>query len=264
MSPHGSGASSVTTLVPAGAALAAHSRGEGLQTLLRGGRPMNDAYSLTLYNRSSQPAFTFAVYVVVTVRSGQRDPSNVYPLVWLAKPLDDGGQVTFQWTLDFSLVYADLGCQENNPWCSSSEAEPVQYDDTARNSMLLDYPNSAYTFTRNPAVHPVKPPEVYIDTTGTVPAWTLPNGPSVGLAVCGGEEDKPLAPIPAIVTDSGPNLCHTFDLSPAYFIHAGQDDANTMIRLDTVKRHQQVNYDPGVYFAQWTLDKANEWICGPP
>ncbi|QXJ22692.1 hypothetical protein AGRA3207_003738 [Actinomadura graeca] len=224
---------------------------------------MGDTYALTLYNRSPQPSLTFAVFAVMPVKSGQRDASNVYPLVWLACPLNEGNQVTFTWTLDFSLGFARHGCQEDRPWRNEGEPFPVRYDDTILNSALLDHPNDDYTFTRPEKAHPIRPPRIYLDTTGLIPPWTLEDGPSVGLAIVGGEQDETPEPTPAIVTDSGPDLLHTFDLDPAYYIHAGQDPARTMVALDTVTTFQQVTF-PTQPCEQWTLDASNNWLHGPP
>lgn len=240
---------------------------------------MADLYTLTLHNRSQQPGFALAVFAVLPVHTGQPasesagadrpGASDVYAPVWLAKPLDHGQQVVFSWTLDFSVGYAELGCEEDKVWSSANDPLPVRWDSNdcqaACNSALLDHPDAVYRLARAENPRPLHGRRTYLDTADGIPPWTPEKGPSVGLALQGGERGDPSSPVPAIVTDSGPNLLHTFDLTPCYHIYAGQDaDTGTMIPVDTVARFQQVTFDPGHFTDEWTLNPDNLWAHGPP
>ncbi|MDY0810785.1 hypothetical protein [Kitasatospora purpeofusca] len=236
---------------------------------------MAHAYTLTLHNRSPQPDLTFAVFAVLPVNTGQRatpalpppknGAANVYPLVWLSKALAQGHRVDFTWTPDFSLAFAGRPCRENHPWrADNDEPLPVVWDDTDRNSAVLDRPGSDYTLARSEDPHPLHRPRVFLDTTGSIPPWHPDNGPSVALAAESGELDHRQTPTPAIATDSGPNLLHTFDLAPDYYIHAGQDPAATMLPLDTVTGFHPVPFPGHHRTAEWTLNEANLWVEGAP
>ncbi|GAA3162330.1 MULTISPECIES: hypothetical protein [Streptomyces] len=220
---------------------------------------MADTYTLTLHNASSQPGLTFAVYTVAPVGN----TAGQFPVAWLTKPLNEGNQVTFAWTLDYAVMFATQGGQAGTVWKESSTVD-VKDTDAQLNSALLDYQNNDYVFQHNAGAHPVKPGEVYINTSATVPPWTLDAGPSVGLAISGGESGQTPTMAPAIVGNSGPNLVHTFDLHPTYYIDAGNIVQGAMADLDTVTQYQQVTYGSGVFAAEWTLDKSNNWVEGPP
>ncbi|MDT0270198.1 hypothetical protein RM844_28400 [Streptomyces sp. DSM 44915] len=236
---------------------------------------MAQTYTLTLHNRSTQPGFDFVVYAVVPILSGlqgarpdgsapgrarrENAPRN-FPLAWQARPVPYQEKTDFCWSLDYSLVYASVGCRAGAAW-SAAQALPVSADDRNQNTAQLTYAGDAYVLSRKRPGRPPDPPETYLETSATVPHWSQENGPSVGVAITTGPAGRST---PALVTDSGPNLLHVATLRPAYYIWAGQQDPGTQTDLATVLGHQQVTFDDGAVTAEWTLDADNRWIEGAP
>ncbi|MDY0810786.1 hypothetical protein [Kitasatospora purpeofusca] len=215
---------------------------------------MGDTYTLTLNNQSTDPDWTFAVYTATNIT----DSSHQLPVAWLTKKLNSGNTVVFEWTLSYKLTFADQGVQQDVKWTESGSVDAD--DNAANNAALLDYPNSDYSFTSNPGVHPVKPGYLYIDTTGDVPSYNPDNGPSVGLAISGGEQSKPAKFNPAIAGVSGPSLHHDFELHPTYYVVAGDKEEGTMVDLSTQTNQAKVEYEPGEFSQEWTLNDRNVWV----
>ncbi|HEU5354912.1 MAG TPA: hypothetical protein VFU65_10645 [Actinocrinis sp.] len=217
---------------------------------------MGDQYSLTLKNRSPQPGLTFAVYTVAP--DGISDAADSYPIAWLTKALNEGNDVTFTWTLEFTLMFASMGAESGTVW-KEHGALAVNDNSSSRNSAQLGFEHGDYTFRLNNGAHPVKPGHVYLDTTSQVPSWTAENGPSVALAIATGKDNVPR---PAIAGNSGPLLHHRFDLHPTYYIRAGHMDQGEMADLDTVTEGQKVIFAAGVTDSTWTFNADNTWSQG--
>jgi hypothetical protein len=220
---------------------------------------MGDQYSLTLHNRSPQPNLTFAVYTVPPT-NGIGEASGTFPIAWLAKKLNEGNDITFTWTLEFTLMYSTMGAQAGAIWTESASL-PVNDETSTQNAALLSYPNGDYQFALNPNSHPVTPGYVYLDTAGSVPPYDPIAGPSVALAIATGPARTPT---PAIAGNSGPNLHHTFILHPTYYIQAGQMVQGEMADLDTVTMGQEVRFAPGLRNTEWTFNPDNSWSPGAP
>ncbi|MDT0270199.1 hypothetical protein RM844_28405 [Streptomyces sp. DSM 44915] len=220
---------------------------------------MADVYTLTLHNNSQQPNFSLAVYTVLPVQG----TTSTHPLAWLAKPVNHGNTVIWQWTLQYSVKFMTRGCQNGAVWTESRSLD-VSPLSAKQNAALLSYPNGDYDFNLAPDTHPVDPGAVYIDTDARIPPWTPANGPSVGLGILAGEQGHDATPVPAIVGDSGPNLQHSFQLHPTYYIQAGSIVQGTMADLATVTRFQEVVFKDGAHAAEWTLNPDNTWTEGKP
>jgi len=218
---------------------------------------MGNQYSLTLYNRSPQPNLTFAVYTVLP-HNGLGEASGVYPVAWLTKKLNEGNDIKFSWTLEYTLMFSATGAQAGAVWTESASLA-VKDETATQNAALLSYPDGDFLFELNPNAHPVSPGHIYLDVTGAVPPYSPVNGPSVALAIATGANNKPT---PAIAAPSGPNLKHTFTLHPTYYIQAGQMKQGEMADLDTVTMGQQVTFAPGVYNSAWTFNPDNSWSPG--
>jgi hypothetical protein len=212
---------------------------------------VGDQFKLTLVNKSSQPGLTFAVY---TVTDQIKDASGTFPIAWQTKRLNKGNNVTFTWTLDYSLMFSSHGAAAGAVW---TENGSIGVSDTSAglNSITLDY-NGDYALSPNPGAHAVRDGYIYLDTTAQVPPYSDGAGPSVALAIATGGRGKPM---PAIAGNSGPNLEHVFDTHPTYYIQAGQILQGQMADLTTTTGLQEVRYAPGVYEATWTLGEDNTW-----
>ena len=66
--------------------------------------------------------------------------------------------------------------------------------------------------------------------------------------------------LPAIVTNSGPSLLHTFYLNFTYRIHLSSDVQATMTDWDDAQNYTKVDFDGG-YSEQCTLQPSNTWTC---
>lgn len=223
---------------------------------------MGDKYSLTLHNQSDNSPLTFAVYTINPLEEGSAQQTAV---AWLAKSLEKGNSLKFEWTLDYQLMFAAQGVQSDVKWTErgGKDADDNNADENAA-ELGWDAQAEDYTFDLAPGAHPVSPGKLYIDTAGNVPHYTPDGGPSVALAIYGGVDSGSPAPQPTIVGSSGPNLHHKFTLHPTYYIDAGSTQQGVMVDLDTVTNMQKVVYAAGVFDADWTLNEQNEWVEGKP
>ncbi|QXJ22691.1 hypothetical protein AGRA3207_003737 [Actinomadura graeca] len=215
---------------------------------------MSDIYTLTLHNQSTDPQWTFAVYTVNPIS----ESSTQLPIAWLTKTLNSGNSVTFEWSLNYQVMFATQGIQSDVQWTESAYQDVD--DNSAENAAELGYSQGDYTFELEPGKHSIKPGEVYIDTAGNVPNYSPDTGPSVGLAIIGGVQDVEQSFVPAIAGASGPNLAHTFDLHPTYYIDAGTAEQGVMVDLTTRTKKAEIEFQPGEFSQEWTLTKDNNWV----
>ena len=223
---------------------------------------MGQTYTLKLQNNSTD--WVFAVYTMMPTFALSEGNENAgfslasqFPIAWLAKRVNAGNFVEYEWSLDFSVAYAAQGCQAGAKWRGGKPLD-MNPNSESQNSAKLSY-SGDYRFELSSGAHPVKPDELYIDADATVPQWKPDEGPSVALAIATGSGGTPT---PAIATDSGPNINHMFTLHPEYYIQAGRVEQGVMVDITLVTPHQRVTYSPGVYEASWTLTPSNTWVAG--
>ncbi|MBV9444541.1 MAG: hypothetical protein JO345_01370 [Streptosporangiaceae bacterium] len=232
---------------------------------------MSVKYTLTLVNESTQPRLNFDVYAAIPVTTEQSDGDSkivnsyrdVYPLAWLsALTSQSQSQYRFSWTLEYSFLYAEQGCQAGSLWSPNSVAVDVNPNNKSTNTAYLDYSQGAYSLCLMDAGsgNPVDSSKVYLVTSPSVPSWSQKSGPSVGLAITAAVDGQTSNPVPATVTDSGPNLLHTFNLKCTYRVHLSSDEQATMTDWDAVQNYQPVDFGSG-YAETCTLQSSNTWQC---
>jgi hypothetical protein len=230
------------------------------------GSTVSVQFSLTLISDSTQPGLNFGVYAMAQVTTEQSDGlgvyPTVYPLAWLSTPGGPGARHNFSWTAEYSLLYAERGCQAGSLWSPNSAPLSVNPNNPSANTAYLDYSHSAgvYTLSLREYGEPIDQYKVYLRTSPSVPGFSQDNGPSVGIAIKAAVDAGTAAPVPAIVTDSGPNLLHTFSLDFTYRIHLSSDVQATMTSWDAAQYYTEVDFGGG-YAEQCTLEASNLWSC---
>ena len=193
----------------------------------------NDAtpYTLNLINNSST-TWTFYVY--------QQLPKlapNVFSLAWICSPyaLRPGGTTcTFRWAIQYDFMWGA-------PIMPGEIFQPL-------GSMPIDL-QTAIT----------KPwPGLTITVQGDPPASLVitedaktPSNASIGIGMSGSA---------TFVANADPDSCHTFPLSPTYWIAAGTNvQVGTILNISTITPTAQVIFPPAKYNMTGTLGPDNQW-----
>ena len=144
---------------------------------------------------------------------------QVFPLAWFAQRLFPGSQTTFQWTLDYSFVWAQTGTLQ--PGISFRAAEEVAAN-----------PSGANKVTFSQQFGPVQPGGQPGSLTIQTQASVQMNQYSVGIGMSGSA---------TFATQAQPNMNNVFAANPEYWLPFGNyqegqvlDPNNTgnAVRLD--------------------------------
>jgi hypothetical protein len=231
---------------------------------------MSVQYSLTLTSESKQPGLNFDVYGVSWIktegsynsRAASMSSAPVYPLAWLSTPGGPGSTHKVSWTPEYSLLCAGQGCRADSVWSPDTAPLSVDPDVQSRNTAFLDYQGDYLLSIMDGSGLPLDPDKVYLVTSPRVPEWSQAAGPSVGLAVKAAASGGTAIPVPSVVTDSGPNLLHTFDLNIVYRVQLSSDEQATMTDWNAVQNYKLVDFG-SCFAAECTLQTSNIWACNP-
>jgi hypothetical protein len=202
---------------------------------------MANAYQLTLKNNSVNP-WTFYVYQTVPNQAS----SNVFSLAWFASPftIAQGTKITFDWTIDYGLVWGAVGDVIPGVTFSASDCMPA--DLTGSNTIKFSNANNTPSFSSQAKGNPAG--SLVISSDESVPNKRF----SVGMSMSGAG---------TFVTEAGPNLTHTFTPTPTYYIAAGTDvRVGTILDITTVNPNQQVIFPDNIYALSYELGTDNKWV----
>jgi hypothetical protein len=163
-------------------------------------------------------------------------------LAWFAKPVADGVDVDFTWSIDYSFVWSEQGTLK--PGISFNAQQVVDADLQTAN--LIDFTNvgGAFQFANESAGGTAG--SLTIDCDGTIPKGAA----TVGIGMSGQGTH---------VVPAEPNFAAVFSVHPEYWISFGSFVPGQVVDTQTMVNSEPVPFPVNVYGMTATLDSGNNW-----
>jgi hypothetical protein len=202
----------------------------------QGPLPQTRAATYRLHVTNNSNGFeTFAVY--------QADPDlgvgNVMSLAWFAKGAHPTQSLSFEWTIDYSVVWSETDMTGNPGDTVTFEVGqevPVNPGDIDNNGVELGYSDGVPYLQLAPLT--VGNPQlgnIYVNEISTLPDQGVG---TIGLAIGGS---------PAYAAPAAPNRLEVFTPHPNYWITAGTFEAGVALDVEEISSYSQnLPYPSGV------------------
>jgi hypothetical protein len=182
--------------------------------------------SACLYQQSTAPSY------------GQ----PVFPLAWFVRSSFPGSQNNFQWTLEYSFVWAQTGMLM--PGVTFSAAQQVSADPTGNNLITFTQQNGNFQFGQTQRGY--QSGMLAIQSDMMVP----PNQASVGIGMSG---------FVTFATQAQPNMTNVFTPNPIYWLTFGNYQQGQVLDPGNTGNAVQLNFSAGVYVLTVTLNPDNTY-----
>jgi hypothetical protein len=167
--------------------------------------------------------------------------SGVMSLAWFAKRCDTNSSCTFNWTIDYSFIWAETGILKPGITFQASQTIPA---DLAQNNLItLDY-DGAFHFGAKGSATPQG--SLYVEETGNIPLQKASVG--IGMSHAG-----------TFVVQAEPNMDVTFTPHPTYYVAFGDFEQGEVLDVQQMTEGAKIEFPPNVYVMYATLDAANTW-----
>ncbi len=174
-----------------------------------------------------------------------QDVPNAFPVAWFAKFSNPATTIRFQWTLDYSFVWAETGSLM--PGVMFQPAQLWEADPNGNNTVTFTY-NGFYTF--QDLQRGSNPGTLLIKTTGMIPMRQASIGIGMsGSAIC--------------ATQAQPNWNNMFPARPDYWITFGNYQQGEVLDPNRIPNAMQINFPAGVYAMTATLNADMSWTIRP-
>lgn len=202
-------------------------------------------YSLDVVNNSTDFE-DFCVY--------QTDPDigipNVQSLAWFVDGAHPTTTLDFQWTVDYSFVWDEVGMLVPGIVFRASQDWPADPSDAAANQVVFDYRRDAYTFDKGTAAGTPQVGSLYIKCSPHVPLKTA----SVGIGMSGAG---------TFAVEAEPNKNYIFTPHPTYWVTAGTYEKGEVVDTTEISNPLQVVFPPGIFHMRATYNDDNTWQLSP-
>lgn len=201
-------------------------------------------YTLTFHN-SSKLSRSFLCY--------QKDPDlgvpGVVSLAWWAKFAHPDTQIDFEWTIDYTMLWSEMG--DLRPGVHFTASQKLAADPSGKsgpNLVELDYEDGGFTFGTP-------------SNAGTAGSLTINTGPgfaagaaSVAIGMSGsGTFAVPAAPQDHVL----------FTPHPEYWVAFGSFNQGDVLDITQISNSAKVVFPPNVYAMTAIYDEAGNWSIVP-
>lgn len=166
----------------------------------------------------------------------------VYTLAWFAKPVANGVDVDFTWSIDYSFVWSEQGTLK--PGITFNAQQVISADLQTANLVSFTDIDDAFQFGAPTAAGTAG--SLTIDCDGTIPKGAA----TVGIGMSGQGTH-------AVAAE--PNFAAVFTVHPEYWISFGSFVPGQVVDEQTMVNSDQVNFPVNVYDMTATLDSGNNW-----
>lgn len=166
----------------------------------------------------------------------------VYTLAWFAKPVADGVDVDFSWTIDYSFVWSEQGTLKPGITFKAQQVIPADLID----ANLIPFTNKAGAFQFGKPTAGGAHGSLAIDGDSTIPKGAA----SVGIGMSGQGTH---------VVHAEPKFAAVFTPHPEYWISFGSYMPGQLVDEQTMVKSDKVEFQANVYEMTATLDGGNNW-----
>lgn len=195
------------------------------------------SYTLRFKNRS-ESQHDFLVYQ----QGIDVNQPNVYTLAWFAKPVANGVDVDFTWTIDYSYVWSEQGTLK--PGIAFIAQQVIAGDLESANLIGFTTQGGAFQFTGLSGTGAAG--SLAIDCDGTIPKMAAKVG--IGMSGYGTH-----------VVDAEPNFDVVFTPHPEYWITFGDFEQGQVLNIQELVHSSQVAFPTNVFGMTAQLDSGNNW-----
>ena len=207
---------------------------------------MSNIYTLTFVN-NSQNNWNFCCY--------QEDPNistqDVSTLAWYAFPVAPTTSVSFSWTINYQLVWTQVGRLAPGVIFKASQ----KWDASLDRNNAVDFtrkPNQAFTFQNQTTFG--SSGTLYINQDNTSPANTAAVGINMGIVGA-----PPGSGSGTFVVPAQPNITASFTPHPRYWVTFGQFVAGQVLDTQQITKKAEVAFPVNVYDMVAILNPDNTW-----
>jgi hypothetical protein len=194
-------------------------------------------YTLRFKNRSNSQHDFLCYQQGISVNQ-----PGVYTLAWFAKPVANGVDVDFTWSIDYSFVWSEQGTLK--PGITFLAQQSIDADLQTDNFVDFTQIGGAFQFANENGSGAAG--SLTIDCDGTIPKSVAMIG--VGMSGQGTH-----------VVAAEPNFAAVFTPHPEYWISFGSYLPGQVIDVQTMVNSDQVTFPANVYEMTATLDSGNNW-----
>ncbi len=166
-------------------------------------------------------------------------------LAWFAKKVRPTAFGYFDWTLDYSFVWAETGVLK--PGVIFMPSQMAYADLITSNSIGLTYDHTC-NFVNQEQRTPSG--SLYIRQEGNIPLRHA----SVGIGMSGSG---------VFAVQAQPNINLVFTPHPEYWIAFGNYFKGEALNIEEMTNCVRINFPPGVYTMNAVLNPDNSWTIGP-
>jgi hypothetical protein len=201
-------------------------------------------YTLTFHNRSKLSR-SFLCY--------QKDFNlgvpDVVSLAWWAKVTHPKTQVDFSWTIDYSMIWSEMG--DLQPGVHFTASETLAADPSGKagpNSVELDYEGGAFEFKNASAG----------GSAGSLTIKTGPGFPAGAASVAIGMSGSGTFAVSAAPQDNV-----LFTPHPEYWVAFGTFNQGDVLDITQISNSAKIEFPPNVYAMTAIYDEAGNWTITP-
>ena len=198
---------------------------------------MGDNYTLRFKNRSDSQ-HDFLVYQ----KGIEVNMPNIYTLAWFAKPVANGVDVDFTWTIDYSFVWSEQG--QLKPGITFHANQVVVGDLLTAN--LIDFSKVDGAFQFGKPTGTGASGSLTIDGDNSIPKHAAKVG--IGMSGYGTH-----------AIDAEPNFAAVFTPHPGYWITFGSFEAGEVLDIQSLVKAEEVKFPGNVFEMTAMLDSGNKW-----
>jgi hypothetical protein len=178
--------------------------------------------------------------------SPEGGPPGAMSLAWLSKYAAPKTHLIFQWSVDYSFVWAQTGPLQPGVVFEAAQMWPA--DLSGNNQITFTSQWGTYTF-QNPTAGPAQG-SLYIREDNTI----APEQAAVGIGMSGAA---------TFAAQAQPNMSLVFTPHTQYWIAAGNYTQGEVLDVSGVNNPAQIIFPAGVYSMTATLNADNTWTIRP-
>lgn len=194
-------------------------------------------YTLRFKNRS-ESQHDFLVYQ----QGLDVNQPNVFTLAWFAKPVANGVDVDFTWTIDYSFVWSEQGILMPGIQFLAQQVLPAGLID----QNMVDFTRIGGAFQFASQSGGGAQGSLTIDQDNTIPKKLA----TVGIGMSGYGTH-------AVAAE--PNTAAVFSPHPEYWVSFGSFEQGQVLDIQTLVNSVEVPFPANVYEITVTLDSGNNW-----
>lgn len=208
---------------------------------------MGTKYSLAVQNKATRGG---SICVYTTSPDTQEVQNNLISLAWFAEPVNPGTDAYFDWTLDYSFAWDQVGKLAPGVNFRVRGYQDADPGDPNKSKIYFEKTNYGYQFSPDRTkAKPARNGALAITCSGSV----ADHDAAIGVGIMGKA---------ALAVNAGPNLLFTFLPHIKYWVAFGEFVEGDVLDLNMMTQIYEVVFPMNVYSRSIILNGDNTWSSG--